>query len=189
MINWVCIMLFFSVCLPPQSSPWTAPLAVGWPHSECSDNILLLMSCVSSTPPDRSNRNHTYTTQRKISCCCFINCNQNTEEKCIKPMGNFVTWSRYLSKWWHTAYSDECVYLGTLHMVAALIFLNGWLAVGTRFGVGQQPQAVSSIFIGLAHTCHCEKHKLTLTTTNFLHLPYNKFSSTHIWQYTWHNVI
>lgn len=56
-----------------------------------------------------------------------------------------------------TQQTEFSVYLGTLHVVAALILLNGRLAVGTRFGVGQQPQAVSSILIGLAHTCHCGK--------------------------------
>lgn len=56
-----------------------------------------------------------------------------------------------------TQQTEFSVYLSTLHVVAALILLNGRLAVGTRFGVGQQPQAVSSILIGLAHTCHCGK--------------------------------
>lgn len=50
---------------------------------------------------------------------------------------------------------EICVYLGTLHVVAALILLNGRLAVGTRFGVSQEPQAVSRVLISLAHTCHC----------------------------------
>lgn len=48
-----------------------------------------------------------------------------------------------------------CLYLGTLHMVAALILLNGRLAVGTWFRVSQEPQAVSRVLISLAHTCHC----------------------------------
>lgn len=49
---------------------------------------------------------------------------------------------------------DPRVYLGTLHVVAAFVLLNGRLAVGARFGVGQQPQAVSSILVRLAHSCH-----------------------------------
>lgn len=50
-------------------------------------------------------------------------------------------------------------------MVAALILLNGWLAVGTWLGVGQQPQTVSSILKGIAHTCYCTKHTHTFLAT------------------------
>lgn len=39
-------------------------------------------------------------------------------------------------------------------MVAALIFLYGRLAVGAGFGVGEQPQTVGSVLVGLTHTSH-----------------------------------
>lgn len=45
-------------------------------------------------------------------------------------------------------------YLCTLHVVAALIFLYGRLAVGAGFGVGEQPQTVGSILVGFTHTSH-----------------------------------
>lgn len=47
-------------------------------------------------------------------------------------------------------------HLGTLHVVAALVLLNGGLAVGTGLGVGQQPQAICGVLVSLAHTCHCQ---------------------------------
>ena len=73
--NWGCVhILRLCVFVPQQSFPWTAPLAVEWPHSEYSDSSLLLMSCASSTPPGRSSRNHTYTTEREDYCNNF---NQN----------------------------------------------------------------------------------------------------------------
>lgn len=50
-------------------------------------------------------------------------------------------------------------HLGTLHVVAALRLLNGRLAVGARLGVGQQPQAICRVLVGLANTSHCtERH-------------------------------
>lgn len=45
-------------------------------------------------------------------------------------------------------------YLCTLHVVAALIFLYGRLAVGAGFGVGEQPQTVGSILVGFTDTSH-----------------------------------
>lgn len=50
--------------------------------------------------------------------------------------------------------SHTLTHLCTLHVVAALILLNRRLAVGARFGVRKQPQAVGSIFVGFAHTGH-----------------------------------
>lgn len=89
----------------------------------------------------------------------------------------------------HTQLTDEWVYLGTLHMVAALILLNGWLAVGTWFGVGQQPQAVSSILIGLAHTCHCGKHIFYLATFQDTLVKWHETPVTMLLKYIQHNLV
>lgn len=103
-IHWVPILYVLSVFIPRQSSPWTAPLAVGWPHSECSDSSLLLTSCASSIPPDRSSRSHTYTTERQREQCSYWNkkCTINNNDQ--KPLSDNDT--QLTERWipWHTAY-------------------------------------------------------------------------------------
>lgn len=53
------------IMVPLRSSPWTALLAAGSLHSECSDSSHLLMSYASSTLPGKSSRNHTCTAPRQ----------------------------------------------------------------------------------------------------------------------------
>lgn len=57
------------------------------------------------------------------------------------------------------ARSGHGLYLGTLHVVAALVLLDGGLAVGAGLGVGEHPQAVGGVLVGLAHPGHCNSRK------------------------------
>lgn len=68
----------------------------------------------------------------------------------------------FLSRWFHikqqkgrhvSEYTDT-THLCTLHVVAALVFLYWGLAIGTGFGVRQQPQTIGCILIGFTHTSH-----------------------------------
>ena len=56
-------------------------------------------------------------------------------------------------------------------MVAALVLLDGGLAVGAGLGVGEHPQAVGRVLVGLAHPGHCgrreEDHTLKAADTSF----------------------
>ena len=47
------------------------------------------------------------------------------------------------------------LYLGALHVIAALVLLDGRLAAGAGLGVGEHPQAVGRVLVGLAHPAHC----------------------------------
>lgn len=68
----------------------------------------------------------------------------------------------FLSRWFHIKqqkgrhlpkYTDT-THLSTLHVVAALVFLYWGLAIGTGFGVRQQPQTIGCVLIGFTHTSH-----------------------------------